>query len=502
MGSVSCQQMRQLEELAFREGETPESLMEIAGRGLARAIIRRNPTPGMAVACIGKGNNGGDALVALRYLRDAGWSVGVRSGYRFSELGNLPQKKWEELKKSGEVSFDFDEEKWLEGRKNEEALLLLDGLLGIGASGPLRSPLREESAWMNKMRIDLGAEVVAMDAPSGLNADTGEVYEGGVIADVTLTVGVPKVGLLMPSATPVTGAMEVVPLKALPVPNDDSPSLVDAVFLKSFLRRRPHDFHKGNAGRVGIWAGSPGMWGAAVLCAQGAMRSGAGLVTVFVYDEHYPLLASMMPPEVMVHPVRTLKEIRKFKLDAMAMGPGIGASEGQSHKKWFSLLKHLDCPMVLDADALNRLAGVSLVKYLRENHVLTPHPGEMARLFPEGEHLGRLEKVRAFTEHYPGTTLLLKGAHSLIAQRGEPLAVNGSGHSGMACGGQGDVLTGVIAGLLAQGYSSMESASLGAWLCGRAAELAVSRGGQSVESLSAGDVPHFLGMAYRDIWNA
>ena len=497
MGSVSCQQMRQLEELAFREGETPESLMETSGRGIARAVVQRYPRPGVVVACIGKGNNGGDALVALRYLRNAGWSVGVRSAYPLVELGELPKKQWGALNSLGSVSFNFECVEVL--GSGGEVFVVLDGLLGIGASGPLRSPLKGLSEWINQMRSRKGAEVIAMDVPSGLNADTGEVYEGAVVADVTLTVGVPKVGLLMPSATAVTGAIETIALKAFPSPDDDSPCLVDGVFLQKLLRRRPHDFHKGDAGRVGILAGSPGMLGAAVLCAQGALRSGAGLVTVFVYEENYPLLAPMMPPEVMVQPIQSFKEIRNFKFDAMAMGPGIGAPENQNHKKWFSLLRRLDCPMVLDADALNRLADVSLVKYLRENHVLTPHPGEMARLFPEGEHLGRLGKVRAFIEHYPETTLLLKGAHSLIAQSGKSLAINGSGHSGMACGGQGDVLTGVIAGLLAQGYLPMDAASLGAWLCGRAAELAVSHGGQSVESLGAGDILNFIGMAYRNL---
>jgi len=490
--------MRQLEELAFSKGETPEGLMEVAGRGIAQAIARRYPAPGSVIACLGKGNNGGDALVALRYLKSAGWSVAVRSAYSFEALGDLPKKQWAKLGVTDFTSFDSEclgELKLQSGG----SVVVLDGLLGIGASGSLRSPLKEEASWINEMRSRHGADVIAMDIPSGLNADTGEVYEGAVVADVTLTVGVPKIGLLLPSASAVTGAIETIPLKSLPIPEDDSPSLVDCVFLQKLQRRRPHDFHKGDAGRVGILAGSPGMFGAAVLCAQGALRSGVGLVTAFVYEENYALLAPMMPPEVMVYPVRSLKEIREFEFDAMAMGPGIGSASDQNHKKWFSLLRHLECPMVLDADALNRLADVSLVKYLRKNHVLTPHPGEMARLFPEGEHLGRLGKVRAFIEHYPEVTLLLKGAHSLIAQNGKPLEINGSGHAGMASGGQGDVLTGVIAGLLAQGYSSMDAASFGAWLCGRAAELAVSHGHQSVESLSAGDVPHFIGMAYREL---
>ena len=211
------------------------------------------------------------------------------------------------------------------------------------------------------------------------------------------------------------------------------------------------------------------------------------------------MLAAMLPPEVMLHPIKTLDEIRKIPMDAMAMGPGMGSSNQQENRRWLTFLRQLDLPLVLDADALNRLSEQSLVKYLRSNHILTPHPGEMARLFPEGEHMGRFDKVRAFIERYPGTTLLLKGAHSIVAQDGQPLHINGSGHSGMACGGQGDVLTGVIAGLLAQGVATVDAARLGAWLCGRAAELAVSHGGQSQQSLSAGDIPDWLGRAFQEL---
>ena len=489
MGSLSCQGMRELEDRAFKQGATAEELMEKAGRGIADAILRRYPQGMVAVACIGSGNNGGDALVALRYLAAKGWKVGVRCLHPMASLGVLPRKKWRELGDCPNYN-----ELMLDSPRHP--IVLLDGLLGIGASGPLRAPLVELADWMNEMRRSRGAVVVSMDIPSGVDADTGEIYNGAVVADLTLTVGVVKAGLLSPVAVNATGVIETIPLSELPAPEDDSPCLMDGHSLRGLLTQRPHDFHKGDAGRVGILAGSHGMLGAAVLCARGAMRSGAGLVTVFAYEDIYPMLAAMLPPEVMLHPVKSLDEIRKIPMDAMAMGPGIGASNQQENRRWRTLLKRLNLPMVLDADALNRLAGESLVKYLRPNYVLTPHPGEMARLFPEGEHMDRMDKVNAFIERYPGTTLLLKGAHSIIAQSGKPLQVNGSGNSGMACGGQGDVLTGVIAGLLAQGISPFDAARLGAWLCGRAAELAISHGKQSVQSLSAGDIPDWLGMAW------
>jgi hydroxyethylthiazole kinase-like uncharacterized protein yjeF len=492
MGSLTCQEMRKLEEQAFRQGATAEGLMEKAGQGIAAAIMRRYSPPGKVIACIGSGNNGGDALVALRHLAAAGWLIGVRCLHTPSQVAALPRNKWREL----------DDCPWsdeLDIEQAESSLILLDGLLGIGAAGPLRSPLDQLAAWMNTMRLKQGADIIAMDIPSGLNGDTGEIYDGAVVADHTLTVGVPKAGLLSPSAADVTGSIETVQLAELPVPDDDSPCLIDAAALRGVLPRRPHDYHKGQAGRVGIFAGSEGMLGAAVLCAKGAIRSGAGLVTLFAYEEIYPLLALMLPPEVMLRRIKTLSEIGNVQLDVLAMGPGMGSGNQQENRRWLQFLRQLDIPLVLDADALNRLAGKSLMKYLRPNHVLTPHPGEMARLFPEAEHMTRWDKVHAFTERYPGTTLLLKGSHSMVAQSDHPACINGSGHAGMACGGQGDVLTGVIAGLMAQGLSGFDSARLGAWLCGRAAELAVSHGDQSMPSLSASDIPTWLGRAFREI---
>jgi len=310
------------------------------------------------------------------------------------------------------------------------------------------------------------------------------------------------VGLFNLDAICFTGAMEVVPLPELTSTDDESPSLSDVTSLKNILPRRPHDFHKGDAGRVGIVAGSRGMLGAVVLCALGAMRSGAGLITVFVDEDIYQMLSPMLPPEVMLRVVRSLDDLQAFALDSLAIGPGIGVLNTRENKEWVDSLTHdpfLDIPIVLDADALNRIAEVGGKGCLRSNHVVTPHPGEMARLFPEGEGMGRFEKSRAFTDRYPGTTLLLKGVHSVVTQSGESLYINGSGHAGMACGGQGDVLTGVIAGLLAQGVSSLDAARLGAWLCGRAAELAVSHGNRSIQSLSAGDIPEWLGLAFAEL---
>jgi len=506
MGSLTCAEMRRLEEVAFRQGATAEDLMEKAGLGIARAILRRypesgpknGPKNGIAIACIGSGNNGGDALVALRHLAEAGWRIAVKCAHTRSKLGVLPRKKWRELDERGGLVVDTckigDDALFVSG-----PLVLLDGLLGIGANGALRSPLDQLAVWMNHTRTRQGADVIAMDIPSGLDGDTGDVYEGAVVADLTLTVGVPKTGLFSNSAANFTGAMESVPLLELPVPHrlDASrPYLNDVHSLRDILIRRPHDFHKGDAGRVGILAGSRGMLGAAVLCAKGALHAGAGLVTLFIEEAMYSTLAPMLPPEVMLRPIGSLEEIDQVRLDAFAVGPGMGSEGGHD---FFDLLNRFEGPMVLDADGLNLISADGVEKHIRPNMVLTPHPGEMERMFPDLAKLSRLDAGLGFTSRFAGTTLVLKGSRSLIAESHSPIYINGTGHAGMASGGQGDVLTGVIAALLGQEIESFEAARLGVWLCGRAAELAVSHGQASEQSMLASDVIDWLGMAFREL---
>lgn len=484
MGCLTCEGMQLLERRAFGNGATPEGLMEKAGRGIAEALMRRYPRPGRAVACIGSGNNGGDALVALKYLARAGWAVSVRCAVEQGRLRALPRKKWRELGTSV--------------RENGGAgnRILLDGLLGIGANGALREPLAGLAAWMNRQRCRHDTDVVAMDIPSGIDGDTGEPSGGAVVADLTLAVGVPKRGLLMPAAVNHTGALETVPVVDLPVPGDGDLFLNDVHSLCGLLPRRPHDFHKGNAGRVGVVAGSRGMLGAAVLCASAALRAGAGLVTLYCLEENYPVLAPMLPPEVMLAPVGSLSEIDLEMLDVLAVGPGMGSAGDDA---FFDMLERSTGPVVIDADGLNRIARAGAGRCLRPGMVVTPHPGEMRRLFPQSETMGRLETVRGFARSHPGVCLLFKGARSLVSDCGDTAYVNGSGHAGMAGAGQGDVLTGVIAALAGQGVGTLESARLAAWLCGRSAELAVSHGGQSAQSLTAGDVIAHLGAAFREL---
>lgn len=492
MGTVSCEEMREMEVAAFGEGVLAEELMGKAGRRMGRSILRLMPRPGTAVAYVGKGNNGGDALVALGVLREAGWEIMVRCALAPQELGELPRRKLRELG-----------EPWvLEHRLAAEdctrPLLLLDGLLGIGARGPLREPLLALAEEMNSLRQTAGAVVGAVDIPSGVDGDTGEVYAGAVEADVTWTIGVPKRGLLADGAVNHVGRLELIPLEELPVPTEGDQLLVPGK-LRSLLPPRPFDLHKGGAGRVGIVAGSRGLLGAAQLTARGALRGGAGLVTLFVPRRLYPLMiGSGLPPELMVRPIDHYEEVLEAPLDVLALGPGLGQPRKARRKELLELLEAFSKPLVLDADGLNLVAKAGPGGYLRAGMLVTPHPGEMARLFPEAAGLDRTATASHFVEAFP-VTLLYKGARTIVTGPGESLHYNSTGTPGMASGGQGDVLTGLLAALLGQGLGAMEAACVGAWLAGRASEMGLGSGGQSAQSLLATDTADGLGAAWNEL---
>ncbi len=270
-------------------------------------------------------------------------------------------------------------------------------------------------------------------------------------------------------------------------------TVATAESLGGILTRRAFGAYKNQFGRVGVVAGSRGLTGAAVLCASGALRGGAGLVELFALEEIYPTLAAAAPPEVMVKPVKDYRSLGDEAVDVWAIGPGLGKRDDL-----LDLIERAPQPMVLDADGLNLFAGqLDLLATSRGPRLLTPHPGEMQRLQPT-ENLGRAAQARRFLEKVD-STLLLKGSRTIVAARGRPLSYNSTGHPGMATGGMGDVLTGVCAALLAQKLSPYDAARLGAWVCGRAAELAIFQGHASAQSFLPTDLLAHLGRAFREV---
>ena len=494
---LTCQQMRDAEEAAFARGVSAGALMDEAGEGIARALQQFFPKPAHVVLYLGKGNNAGDALVAARHLAGAGWQFHARLASDVADFKELPAAHWKSLGDRVRVLAGADEVNALRGN-----MVLIDGLVGIGVTGALQGSLRDAVREINALRRTRHAFVAALDLPSGLDSTTGVPGDPCVEADLTITVAQVKDILLADAATDHVGRLAVVPLRELANAKGDASklALTTAVLLPR-LPRRSFDFHKGQAGRVGIVAGSRGLTGAAALCALGALRGGAGLITLFVKEDAYPVIAALTPPEVMVKSVRDYREVLQENVDVIAAGPGLGF---QHQAEVLDLIAQSTKPSVIDADALNMLArdGLASLKAVTAPRLLTPHPGEMARLIEREPALkkdDRAATARAFVKRFPQVTLLLKGSRTVIAADAAPLSYNTTGHPGMATGGMGDLLTGLCAALAAQGASLRDAACLGAWLSGRAAELALRDGGYSQESMAATDVAAHLGAAFGDL---
>ena len=491
MGAVTAEEMRRIEEVAFRGGATPAGLMETAGRRIGLAMRRFFPIPGTAVAYLGKGHNAGDALIALRELRAAGWRIKVRAAFPAVEWAALTRAVFRSL---GEVEL-------LEGPLDpvelERPLVLIDGLVGIGARGPLRGNLAELAEEMNALRQQAGARIAAVDLPSGIDPDSGELFSGAVLADVTFTIAVPKRGLLSSRAVNAVGVIVLVPLSELPVPVVGDLGLISPQTFPAKGGPRPFEFHKGLAGRVNVLAGSSAYTGAAILAATGALRAGAGLVTLHLPQEIVARVSVGCPPEVIVRAYETLDELVDIAGDAWVVGPGLGPLDEAETSALLRLLERGNIPCVVDADALNAVARAGEVTRLPAAHVITPHPGEFRRLAPDLDGSTRESAARAFADR-TSPVLLLKGARTLVTAAGQPLWCNSTGTPGMACGGQGDVLSGVIGALLASGSSALVAAARGAWLCGRASEIALSSRTLSEESLLPQDTLAHLGAAFLD----
>lgn len=492
MGAATIAETRAIEVAAMANGWTEEQLLNLAGERLGRAVGRFFPHPGTIVGYLGKGHNAGDALVALRVLRDQfGWKIVTRNAYPMTGCAPLTQKKWDELG----MRFPLDRAPlW---RDLEGPLVLLDGLLGSGTTGALREPVLTLALEMASLRQQAGARVAAVDMPSGIDADSGLTSAGTVVADVTFMIGHAKRGLLSGHAASTTGALALVPVEPLVASRTTDRDLITPQTFDCGKRDRPFDFHKGMAGRVAILAGSEAYPGAAVLAANGALRAGAGLIILFVPASTRPLIASKCPPEIIVRGYHDPRDVLEFRYDALVTGPGLGEIAGAMADGLLDLISNTRVPTVIDADALNLMAKRGATDTLTESHLLTPHPGEFGRLAPDLGDLPREEAARRFADRIPAT-LLLKGSRTIITRKGEPLRCNSTGTPGMASGGQGDVLAGVIGARLAGGDPPMDAATLAAWICGRSAEIALNERSLSEESLTPSDVLHFLGAAFQD----
>ena len=453
------------------------TLMESASREAVTALIEEyGPVDDREIYCFaGSGNNGGDAFAMARHLADLGADVTV--------FHTRPKKKYR-----GEVRTNL-----LWAQKLDIPLvhlasvdpatlsqpdIVIDGLLGTGFDGDLREDTLELVRSIN--RLGKHAFILSVDIPSGLSGLTGQPQPEAVMADVTATFQVPKLGLIMPEAQKFTGRIHVCPI-GIPMKVQDRLPVKHHLITGDILHSIPAPtpaMHKGKAGHVLILGGSEGLTGAPHLAAMGALRAGAGLVTIACPGGLADSVKSGSP-DIMTMPLETgtkwsssmmeilLPHLRRF--DAVVVGPGMGRS---SNTPVFilSVVAEQAIPMVLDADALHGLARFpKVVNELREHAVLTPHPGEMAMLLNTDTasiQADRLGAVDRFTDR-SSATLVLKGAGTLVARPGMT-CISPFSEPNLAVGGSGDVLSGIIGSLLARGISPMEAACLGVFWHGMA----------------------------------
>ncbi|MDA0328474.1 MAG: NAD(P)H-hydrate dehydratase [Gemmatimonadetes bacterium] len=461
-------------------------LLENAGRSAA-GVIHRLYGGAAVVGLIGAGNNGGDGLVALRTLHS--W------GYRVSAVSVSDRDRDDPLLHGWPVEVVSDADLSDEGWRHlfDRADVVVDGLLGTGAKGAPRTRQAKVIDRLNRS----GRTVVALDVPSGVHASTGEVSGTAVRADVTIGFGAPKVGALLHPARALVGRHVVVEIGFPPTgPEIHGTRVVTPDWARDYRPSRETDTHKNRVGRVLVVGGQAGMAGAVILTARAAFSAGAGLVRVCTVRENRDAIHAAVP-EAMVVDVEDSSALGRAasESDAIAVGPGLGLSE-TARVLLRSVVASGTVPLLLDADALNLvaegvvdLAGLSAGRAV----LITPHPGEMARLL-NGEDKGRtrIEVIAEAVARFR-CAVLFKGAPSLVAAPGEPLAIDSQSSSDLAVAGMGDTLSGTCVALLAQGVPTATAASLGLYLSGRAATLAGRGAG-----LTPSDIVRWLPEALRE----
>ncbi len=502
MKLLSAAQMQELDRQTIEDVGIPGVvLMENAGRGMAEHIIERfvSLKPGPVLVLAGKGNNGGDGYVIARHLIESGWQVvslvlAARDAIQGDAAVNLNVLE----ACGGRVLFATDVAALEQALAQQtETSLVVDALFGTGLTKPVAGLYAEAISWINRSP----SAVAAVDIPSGIDASTGQILGQCVSADLTVTFAFPKTGQVSYPGAGFVGELVVVdigiPSKVASQVGDES-LFVTRQEARSMLPVRPQDGHKGTFGHLLVAAGSVGKSGAAVMTSEAALRGGCGLTTLACPATVQPVVAARLT-EVMSAPLadvdgevclQALPDLQALTSEkqAVAIGPGFGLGE-QAAEVVRRLLAECPLPMVVDADGLTALVGhLKLLETRQASLVLTPHPGEMARLaqIPISEvQENRVVVARDFALRY-GVVLVLKGARTVVALPDGRIRINASGHAGMASGGMGDVLTGLIGSFLAQGLEADRAAVLAVFLHGHAADRLVAVHGDA--GLLAGDL--------------
>lgn len=482
---TSASRMRLLDEKTIKECGIPGVvLMENAGRGaavLAQDHFGNMAGRRVAVIC-GRGNNGGDGFVIARVFK--GWGADPII-YLLGRKDQVEGDAAVNLAAASKINLEIveiTEGSGLEGLTLPGFDLIVDAILGIGLNSEVRGLYKDVIGLINGS----GRPVLAVDIPSGLDADTGRIWGSAVRADLTVTFGLPKAGLFLSPGEELVGALEVVDIGIPPHILDESGPAWELLLeenLKGVLRPRSRDGHKGHYGHVLVVAGSVGKTGAAAMTAEASARSGAGLVTLAVPASLNQILEQKVT-EVMTEPLPEsepgflakeaagrILELAQDK-SVLALGPGLSTQSG-AVEVVRELVKSCELPMVVDADGLNALADAGeILKKAKGEVVLTPHPGEMARLAgcsTSDIQADRIKTALKFAEDQ-GVVLVLKGYRTMIGVPDGRAFLNTTGGPHMASGGMGDILTGMIAGLISQGLSPLNAARLGVFAHGLAAD--------------------------------
>ncbi len=506
-------QMREADRRTIHEIGIPSLvLMENAGRHVVDAIetVYGELLEGHVGVLCGRGNNGGDGFVVARTLLQRGVDVSVFLIGRVSEVRGDARVNLDILGRLGVTVVEVDDSGAWELHFSEigDCTLLVDAIFGTGLNAPLEGLLQTVVADVNGS----GIPVVSIDLPSGLSADSHEPIGDFIEADMTVTLQAPKLPLVLPPAELRAGNIVVadigIPMSIIESLEGLRLDLLTRADMASLIAPRAADTHKGDYGRVLIVAGSRGMTGAAHLAAVGALRSGAGLVTVATPGSCQDVLSGLGPEYMTVGigetpdglDPRDVDRILELAGDVVAVGPGLGRAPG-TRSFVRELVERASSPLVLDADGLNAFAGDPEALRGREGReiIITPHPGEMARLVRmslEEVQSSRIEVARNFamSQHL---YVVLKGHRTLVATPEGRVFINPTGNAGMATGGTGDVLTGMTAAWLAQLLDAEAACKLAVYLHGLAGDLAAAS--ESEVAMTSGALARFLGDAVLEL---
>ncbi len=491
---VTKNEMQAIDTCTIEKVGIPQAvLMERAALAVVEEVEKLNPHKGRILIAVEGGNNGGDGLAAARMLSERGYPVDI---YYVGAITNVSEQF--ELQKNIITQIG---QRLRKAIPNKDYAVIVDGIFGVGLSREVEGSQKKAIEVLNQMK---GIKV-AIDIPSGLDATTGEILGIAFRADYTVTFGFKKLGMFFGSGIDCCGKIIC---RNIGFPNVSFQSVKPKIYTYDEqdldkLPKRFNNSNKGSYGKVAVVAGSKNMSGAAFLCAKAAYSTGVGLVKIYTHESNRVVLQSQLPEAIMMTyddyegALACVEDVAKWA-SVIVVGPGLGV-DSTSERMLYELLMNSEVPMVLDADALNILSNnIGMLKTCSVPIVMTPHMKEMSRLIGKSvENIAkdRFAIAKKFAREYE-VSLVLKDAKSIVTNGGEHTYVNLAGNNGMSTGGSGDVLAGIIAGMLAGGLDLIEAARIGTYVHCLAGDKAAEKKGKY--AMLASDIISSLGEVMRN----